>query len=185
MTVLAKIGRLFPRNPAIDLVETRVVLDASPDEVWRAMMFYEEVPRRPMPLLRAFLPLPISTRGDKTRAGSVIACTYDGGSLEKRITGADPAREVAFEVLEQNLGIEDCIMMTGGSYELRAVAGGTEVVLTTRYHGHLRPRWLARAFEHHLAHALHRHILRGMADALRAAQNAGDRQRGTRALVGS
>jgi hypothetical protein len=69
---------------------------------------------------------------------------------------------VSFDVLVQRLGVEDCISMTGGSYEMRASGGGCDVVLTTAYRGHLRPRWLWRPFEHYLAHQLHRHILDGM-----------------------
>jgi hypothetical protein len=182
---LATIGRLFPRNPRLDVVRTSVQFRASPEEVWRGMLFYEEVPRRPMPLLRAFLPLPISTRGEKTRAGSVIECTYEGGSLEKCITGVDAARAVRFDVRIQKLGIEDCITMTGGSYDIRPVDGGTEVVLTTNYHGHLRPRWLWRPLERYLAHRLHRHILDGMEEVLRAAQTAGRVARNAPALAGS
>lgn len=173
MIPLAAIGRMFPRNWHVDEVHTRVVLPATPEEVWRGMLFYEEVPRRPMPLLRAFLPLPVRTRGEKTRVGSIIECTYEGGMLEKRITGVEPEQAVRFDVCVQKLGIEDCIMMTGGSYDIRPLEGGSEVVLTTLYHGHLRPRWVWRPFERYLAHRLHRHILDGMAEALEATRATG------------
>ena len=56
--------------------------------------------------------------------------------------------------------------MTGGSYEMSDHPGGSELVLTTRYRGHLRPRWLWRPLERFLAHRLHRHILDGMRAAL-------------------
>lgn len=168
MRLVSRFGRLFPRNEAVEAVATRVHFDASPEAVWQGMLFYEEVPRRPMPLLRMFLPAPIRTQGDKTRVGASIACAYEGGYLEKRITEAERGRCVRFDVLVQNLGVEDCISMNGGSYEMQVAAGGTEVVLTTRYRGHLRPRWLWRPFEHFLAHRLHRHILDGMRGALGA-----------------
>ena len=82
------------------------------------MLFYEEVPRRPMPLLRLFLPAPVRTEGDKTRVGAVIECTYDGGYLEKRITASEHARSIRFDVIVQQLGIEDSIAMSGGSYDI-------------------------------------------------------------------
>jgi len=162
MSFLTRIGRWFPRNNVIDSVQTVIRFEASPDEVWRAMLFYEEVPQRPMPLLRWFLPMPIRTSGEKTRPGSLIRCTYDGGSLMKQITAAEPGRFVRFEVLVQRLGIEECITMSDGSYELAAEGAGTMLVLTTRYVGHVRPRWLARVFERYLTHRMHRHILDGM-----------------------
>jgi hypothetical protein len=160
--VLARIGRVFPRNSTVEPVVTTMTLEASPDAVWRGMLFYEEVPQRAMPLLRLFLPAPIRTEGDKTRVGAIIRCTYEGGNLEKRITAAEPGRFVRFDVLVQRLGIEDCISMNDGSYDIRPLGAASEVALTTRYRGHLRPRWLWRLFEHYLAHRMHRHILDGM-----------------------
>jgi len=168
MRLLSRVGRLFPSNPTVDSVETVVRFKASPEAVWQGMMFYEEVPRRPTPLLRMFLPLPLRTEGDKTRVGATIACTYENGYLEKRITAAEPAHLVRFDVLVQELGIEDCISMGEGSYHIRSEAGGSEVALTTRYRGHLRPRWFWRSFEHFLAHRLHHHILDGMRVTLEA-----------------
>jgi hypothetical protein len=162
MRVLTRVGRLFPRNDTIESVRTVVQLDASPERVWQGMLFYEEVPGRPSLLLRAFLPAPIRTEGEKTRVGATIQCQYERGYLEKRITAAEPARFVRFDVVVQRLGVEDCIDMQGGSYEIGAARGGSEVVLTTHYRGRLRPRWLWRPFEHFLAHRLHRHILEGM-----------------------
>ena len=162
MIALTRIGRLFPRNATSETVETKVHFRATPEEVWKGMVFYEEVPQRPMPLLRLFLPTPVRTQGEKTRVGAIIECTYDPGYLEKRITAAEPARLVQFEILVQKLGVEDCISMQGGSYRIAPDATGTNVVLSTEYQGHLRPRWLFRPLEHFIAHRLHRHILEGM-----------------------
>lgn len=168
MTALARIGSLFPRNRSVDTVATRVHYGVSPETVWKGMMFYEEVPGRPSLLLRMFLPAPIRTQGEKTRVGSIIQCNYEGGYLEKRITESEPAQHVRFDVTLQQLGVEDCISMDGGSYEMRADASGTEVVLNTHYRGHLRPRWLFRPFEALLAHRLHKYILDGMRKVLEA-----------------
>ena len=168
MRLLSRVGRLFQRNETVDSVKTVVRFDASPEAVWQSMLFYEEVPGRPTALLRMFLPLPLRTEGDKTRVGATIACTYESGYLEKRITAAEPARMVRFDVIVQKLGIEDCISMGDGGYDIRADADGSVVVLTTGYRGHLRPRWLWRPFERFLAHCLHTHILDGMRVTLEA-----------------
>lgn len=156
------IGRLFRPAAAIDAVTTRAGFDAAPDEVWQRMVFYEEVPHRPPLLLRLFLPTPVSTRGDGRRVGAMVECTYSRGSLVKRITLFERPRQVRFEVVEQCLGVERCVTTVEGSYELAADGDGAQVALTTRYRGHLRPRWLLRPFERLLAHQLHGHILAGM-----------------------
>jgi hypothetical protein len=159
---LARIGRLFPRNARSEVVATTLHIDASPEATWRGMLFYEEVPHRPRRFLRMFLPQPVRTEGDKTKVGALVRCIYDGGHLLKRITVAQPARMVRFEVLEQRLGIEDCVSMGQGSYEIRPASGGSEIVLTTHYRGHLRPRWLWRRLERSLARGMHHHILDGI-----------------------
>jgi hypothetical protein len=158
----SRVGLLFPRNEQSEAVETALHLNATPEEVWHGILLYEEVPRRPLWLLRIFLPRPIRTEGEKTRVGAIVRCTYDGGHLLKRITAVEPARLVRFDVLEQRLGIEDCVSMSRGSYEIRATAAGSQVVLTTHYRSRLRPRWLWRPLERYLAHRVHRHILDGM-----------------------
>jgi hypothetical protein len=162
------LGRLFPPGLAIDSVTTRAGFDAPPDEVWQRMMFYEEVPHRPPLLLRMFLPSPVKTEGNGKQVGTVVACTYSRGGLVKRITILERPRLVRFEVLEQHLGVERCMTTVDGSYEFRADGRGTEVALTTRYRGHMRPRRLWRPFERLLAHQLHHHILAGMGAAAKA-----------------
>ena len=72
MIRLSWLGRLFPRNERVETVETRVHFDLPPEAVWQGMLFYEEVPRRPSFFLRALLPAPVRTRGEKSRVGQVI-----------------------------------------------------------------------------------------------------------------
>ena len=156
------VGRLFPPGRAIDAVTTVAAFEAPPEEVWKKMIFYEEVPRRPPLLLRIFLPSPKKTQGGSKRVGATVECSYSRGSLVKRFTVLEPPHLVRFDVIEQELGLERCVTTVEGSYEIRADGRGSEVALTTKYRGHLRPRWLWRHLERLLAHRLHRHILAGM-----------------------
>jgi hypothetical protein len=152
--------------PRTDRVITHVHLPARSEAVWKSLMFYEDVPRGPWSILRLFVPRPVRSDGDKSRVGGVVHCMYEGGHLIKRITAVEPARLLRFEVLEQQLGIERSFRASEGSYELREVAGGTELVLTTHYHGCLWPRFLWRPLEQYLGHRLHCHILFGMRESL-------------------
>ena len=111
-------------------------------------------------------------------SGATVECSYSRGSLRKRITVLERPRLVRFEVIEQNLGVERCVTTVEGSYEIRSNGGGSEVALTTKYRGHLRPRWLWRPLERLLAHRLHRHILAGM-----GANRARDRASRRRAAI--
>lgn len=84
----------------------------------------------------------------------------------KRITSVEAPRSLRFEVIEQRLGIEDCIRTLGGSYEIKSCGEGSEVVLTTNYEAYLQPRALWRRVEAALVSQLHRHILGGVSAAI-------------------
>jgi hypothetical protein len=167
--MLARAGAVFPRSATIRHVVTRASVDAPPEEVWRRIVLYEDVPHPPPLLLRLLLPMPLRTSKPGLTVGALVQCNYSGGGrLVKRITEVQPPSLVRFEVIEQRLGIEPCLTTLAGAYEIRESSSGSEVALTTSYLGHLRPRWLWRHPERSLAHALHRHILRGMGARFRA-----------------
>ncbi|HTV05926.1 MAG TPA: hypothetical protein VME86_11210, partial [Acidobacteriaceae bacterium] len=100
--------------------------------------------------------------GDKSRTGALVRCIYDGGDLVKRIVALEPPYRMVFDVLEQRLGIEGCVVAQKGSYEIDSNGEGSDVILTTQYWAFLHPRWLWRSIEHVVASQLHLHILNAM-----------------------
>jgi hypothetical protein len=158
----ALVSWMRARKAVHETVITRLQLEARLDVVWHHLMFYEEIPERPGLLLRTLLPHPVATRGDKTRVGATVRCVYRHGALAKRITSVDPPHLLQFEVVEQRLGIEDCVVALGGSYRLSACRGGTDLALLTEYRTYLGPRDLWRPLEALLVRQLHRHVLSGV-----------------------
>lgn len=165
-------GGFFAPSGTVEEITTRMQLPAPPERVWGSLKFYEEVPSRPGALLRIGLPAPVRSEGDKLKVGGTVRCVYEGGDVLKRTTSTEAPNVLRFEVLEQRLGLERCLSLGDGVYEIRAVPGGSEVALTTRYRGHLRPRFLFRPLEQRLTHEIHGHILAGMRAALDAAAPA-------------
>jgi len=160
------LGWLFGGEGVREEVATRVYFGASPEVAWDRILFYEEVPgRAPFPL-RAFMPSPVHTEGAKDSVGSRVRCVYNRGYLIKRITMVNRPRRIRFEVTEQRLGIEGCVVALGGSYEIEPSGEGSEFTLTTRYMAHLHPRALWRPLEQLVAGQLHRHVLKGMGAAV-------------------
>ena len=157
---------LFARKAVSEAVATRVHFNASPEAVWNHIMFYEEVPGRPPFLLRALLPHPVRTEGDKTRVGATVRCAYSEGDLVKRITRVEPPHFLQFEVIEQRLGIEGCILTLGGSYQIYTCGDATDVVLITNYQAYLHPRYLWRPLEALLVRQLHSTYPRGVRAAV-------------------
>ena len=157
---------LFGRTGVNEAVATRVRFNRSPEEVWNHLLFYEEVPGRPAFLLRTMLPYPVRTEGDKTRVGGTVYCAYRGGDLSKRITTIEPPHLLQFDVIEQRLGIEGCILTRGGSYQIETHGDACDVVLITNYRTYLRPRYLWRPLEALLVTQLHIHVLGGIGAAV-------------------
>ena len=150
-------------------VVTRMSFAATPEQVWKGMMFYEQIIDRPPVLLRLLLPVPTGTEGRRSRVGDITRCLYEHGSLLKRVTAIDRGRRYDFIVSEQNLFVGGGMRRLGGCYTLRRIQNGrTEVSLTTGYVSPKRPRWFWQPIEAAVCHAFHRHILRAMRRQTRA-----------------
>jgi len=144
------------------IVVTRMDFAATPEQMWRGLIFYEQIDTPPL-LLRLLLPLPIRVDGSKAAVGDEATCLYEGGYLRKRVTHVDPGRYYGFEIVEQNLLIGGGLMLSGGSYTLHELAGRrTEVAVTTRYVSCNRPAWLWKPIEATVCHLFHRHLLSAM-----------------------
>jgi hypothetical protein len=147
-------------------IRTRLHYNASADAVWNHILFYEEIPERAPLILRALLTHPIRSEGDKSRVGAMIRCKYVGGHLIKRISMVNPPHFLKFDVFEQRLGIESCILARGGSYQIRRTGDVAEIELVTEYWTFLYPRVLWRPLEAFILHQLHKHILRNVRCAI-------------------
>lgn len=147
-----------------EVIETHRVLPMNAHEVWESLVFYEEVRLEPPALARIGLPTPLYAEGRVERVGDVKRCIYQGGYLVKEITHYEPRQILAFDALEQ-VGVEDrSADLVSGSFRLRELADGrTEVTLTTTYKPLLQARPIWRQFEVATAHALHNHVLNGIA----------------------
>ena len=130
--------------------------------VWKALMFYEEVPKTRPFLLRRFLPTPIGTEGCKSEVGAEVKCRYVDGHLVKRVTHIVRGHNYAFEIIEQNLALGG-IRLLGGEYTFRKLSEDrTRVALATRYASLNYPRWLFGRIEAAVCHSFHHYILSAM-----------------------
>jgi hypothetical protein len=144
-------------------VVTRMAFDAPPAEVWRGLMFYEELGGRPPLHLRLLLPVPIRTEGKISEVGDVALCLYEGGHLLKRLTRIERGDLYEFEVAEQALSVGGGMRLSGGRYTLTPLPDGrTEVSVETRYFSTKWPRWFWKPIERMVCHLFHRYLLGSM-----------------------
>lgn len=148
------------REPTHCVVVTRMSFAVTMGQLWRSLMFYEQIDEPPPWYLQLLLPRPIRTEGEKSAVGDEALCLYEGGHLLKRVTHVDPGHRVEFVVVEQQLEVGAAIQLSGGSYALRDIGGGrSELCVTTHYSGGRYPRWAWRAIESACCHLFHRHLL--------------------------
>jgi hypothetical protein len=156
----------LPRRVEVATVRTNLRVNATPDEAFRAIMFYEQVEHDPPWLLTLALPKPVRSEGSKAAVGNIVRCYYDRGYLVKRISERVENRRLAFEVVEQHLHFERDLTLLDGSFAVEAAEeyGGhdSRIVLTTRYRRRLYPAWLWQPMERAIVHTLHGHVLEGM-----------------------
>jgi hypothetical protein len=172
-------GRPAEEHPPENVV-SRAMIGVPPQDAHARIVFFEEVKRPPPVLLRLGLPRPLYTTGSAEAPGDLKVCVYDRGVLTKRISRVQRGRLFEFDIVEQRLGLEHDVRLLDGRFELEpAGPDRTLVRLTTTYVPLLSPRWCWRPFERLAVHALHSHVLRGMAEAGEAAL-----ARSRRALAG-
>jgi hypothetical protein len=143
-------------------VSTTLWFDAAPLDVWKSIVTFEEVSASPPLWWRAFLPVPVSTKGDKSQPGNEVICLYRTGALTKKIMAAEKGACLRFVVTHQKIGIEQHVKVIEGSYRLKVCGRGTEVALTTVYRSFHAPRWMWKPLESFFVRGLHRHILKAM-----------------------
>lgn len=137
-----------------------MTFDAPPEEVWRGLVFYEQLEVRPPAYLRLLLPVPVGTEGQVTAVGDCAKCVYDRGHLVKRITRLERYGVYEFEVIQQALSLGGGLRLVGGQYALRKLPDGrTEVEVETSYESTRWPRWFWRPLERLVCHWFHRYLL--------------------------
>jgi hypothetical protein len=141
-------------------VLTTADIDATPEQVWEHIVFYEETTQSRTWLLKIGLPAPVAVRGERNAAGDLAKCVYNKGYIVKKMTRVDYGRVLAFDVVEQSIHFERDISLIDGSFRLEPIGPArTRVYLTTRYISHIRPTWLWGPSERAVIHALHTHVL--------------------------
>jgi hypothetical protein len=158
-----QVESLIPWRQDIAIVQTSLTVDATPEEAWNAIMFYEDVEHPPPWLLHLALPQPIKSEGNKDKEGEIVRCFYNCGTISKRISRVEPGRRLSFEVVEAVMRSENYAQLRDGHFEIEPHGEGqSRITLTTRYERKLRPAWIWEPIERKVIHTLHDHVLEGM-----------------------
>ena len=176
MTLLIPVCLLFDGNatPLVYPVTTSVVVNATPERVWKYVVAFPEIQDAPDWMLRTGLAYPIRTRIAGSGAGVARSCELSTGTVRDRVVLWNEARLLRFEVTEtppamREMGLYGPIhpkhlkgyyISKEGQFELTALPGGRTLVVGTSWYQHgLWPAAYWRLWSDAVVHHIHRRVL--------------------------
>lgn len=161
-------------EPQVFSVSSSVQVDASPEKVWRWVVFFDELPEPRDWVFRMGIAYPIRAEIDGTGVGAVRHCVFSTGVFVEPIEVWDEPRLLKFSVtstpdpLEELTFYEDLrpphldgfFVAEGGQFLLESDSeGGTSLIGTTWYRQELWPAFYWRWVSNALIHRIHLRVL--------------------------
>lgn len=156
-------------------VETPVVVQASPEEVWRNVVAFPEITERPEWYFRAGIAYPLRAQIHGSGAGAVRRCEFTTGAFVEPVDVWNEPALLRFRVTENPPPMAELspyanvdpphlhgfLVSEQGQFELRPLSGGrTLLVGTTWYRHHLWPAAYWRLWSDAIIHRIHLRVLR-------------------------
>ena len=152
---------LLPPPPTVSQT-TSIILDATPTEVFDALVFYEDCDH-PAPLWFSIgFPRPVGPATPAKEMGSEQLCHFHKGWVRKQFDVWERGEALEFAVLDHEIGFERSVRLLRGGYRLEPVAGGTRLAATTVYRAKLTVRFVWAPIERVLCRDFHEYLLEGV-----------------------
>jgi len=148
----------------ISSASTTMVINASKENVWNKVGFYEHVQKKPSWMLRFSLPTPQEVDGKHEQVGDTCRCKYsDGGYLTKRITKILDGNRIEFEIIEQSIRYQDSIKLLGGYIEVEEQGDQKSIInMVTYYDNCIKPKRVAGYFINKIIKTMHKFVIQDM-----------------------
>jgi hypothetical protein len=164
-------------KPPVYAVTTSIVVNASPERVWKYAVAFPDITAEPDWVLRTGLAYPVRTRIEGIGAGASRSCDLSTGTVQERATVWDEPRLLRFVVTAtppamREMGLYGPIypkhldgyyISKEGQFALTPLPGGRTLVVGTSWYQHgLWPaeywRWWSDAVVHHIHRRVLEHI---------------------------
>ena len=124
-----------------------LVVDASPEEVWKQIKTMDRVNAHKGFLMRIGLPVPVSCKVDKEAVGGKRTCYFESGYIEERITEWNPPHSMKLDITSWDVPGRPWLDFKDASYEIHQENGQTVMTRTSTIVSRLLPAWYWRRFE--------------------------------------
>jgi len=135
------------RQARTESVTTTIVLPASPKAVWNNIQSLDRVAGNKPLLMYIGLPIPQRCVLQGTAVGSKRTCYFDQGFIEESVLEWDAPRRMRLAIDRTHMPGRHWLEFEGAEYDLKPVAGGTELTRITTIRSNLSPAWYWGAFE--------------------------------------
>jgi len=161
-------------EPPLRKVQTRIYIDAPPHAVWDNVIAFPPLERPDQWLFKSGIAYPTSSRIEGSGVGAIRYCNFSTGPFVEPITLWEPARTLAFDVIDQprpmnewspyqNLEpahLHGFMQSQRGRFDLIPTAnGGTELIGTTWYTHDIWPNLYWTRWSDYIIHRIHCQVL--------------------------
>jgi uncharacterized membrane protein YhaH (DUF805 family) len=169
--------------PVLREVVSSVVVEAPPDVVWQHVVSFSPIAEPEELLFRLGLAYPKHAEIDGAGVGAVRYCHFSTGAFVEPITAWEPARRLAFDVVESPRPLDELspwdlapphlegyLLPRAGEFRLVDLGGRTRLEGSTWYEQRLRPEGYWVLFSDYIISRIHGRVLSHIAsEAERAA----------------
>jgi len=146
-----------------EIIESTIIVEAAPEEVWNAIIDFGDVDGSKPLLMRMGLPIPQSCSISGFGVGSERTCRFSSGFIRERVTEWNPPYRLELAVEEVQLPGRHWLDFQRATYTLeRRGADNTKVTRTTTVSSTLRPAIYWRFFERLGTQTVHDYVLNSL-----------------------
>lgn len=145
---IGKIEDRFDTGKRIETFESTILIDATPEDVWDAMIEFDQV-EGPQPwLMQIGLPIPQSCSTSGHGVGAERTCRFNSGSIRERVTVWDRPHRLELDIEDVQLPGRHWLGFLQATYTLEEISvRQTRVTRTTTVTSTLSPAFYWRYFE--------------------------------------
>ena len=150
------------RGPRTQTVSDTLVIDSTPEAVWKELKSMESISARKTFLMKIGLPVPVSCKTEGERVGGKRTCYFEHGFIEERITEWNPPSSMTFEIVESDVPGRPWLGFKDAGYRIAREGNRTTITRTTTIISRLAPAWYWRRLEAIGVHTEHEYLFEGL-----------------------
>ena len=154
------------RGPRTQTVSDILIVDASPEAVWKELKSMENISASKTFLMKIGLPVPVSCKTEGEGVGGKRTCYFEHGFIEERITEWNYPHSMKFEIVRFDVPGRPWLSFKDAGYDIQRAGAKTVITRQTTIVSRLSPVWYWRPLEAIGVHTEHGYLFEGLRNKL-------------------